>query len=89
MSFGLVNAQPLHEPAVLLGCQCSGFRFASRPLEGAGLQPLVKQHKTVAFPVQRLDPVPASAAEEKQGIGKGVQFKLLLNNGSQAVNSSA
>ena len=47
------------------------------------------QHKSVAFPVQHLDPVPTSATEKKQGIGKGVQFKLLLYNRCQTVNSSA
>lgn len=89
MCLRLVNTQPLHQPAVLLGRECSGFRFRSWPLEGTGLQPFVKQHKSVTLPVQRLDSAPASATEKKQGVGKGIQFKLLLSNGSQAVNSSA
>ena len=89
MGLWLVNVQPFHEPAVLLERQCSGFCLRSWPLKEAGLQPLVKQYKTVTLPVQHLDPVAASAAEQKQGIGKGVQFKLLLNNGSQALNSES
>ena len=85
MRFGLVYAQSLHEPAVLLGSQRPGFAFFSWPLEAAGLQPLVQQDKSIAFPVQRLDSIPASATEEKECIGEWIQVELLLYNGSQSV----
>lgn len=85
MCLGLFNAYPLHEPTVLLRCQGFGFCFRPWPLERTGLKPLVKQHKSLAFPVQRLDPVPTSATEKKQGIGKEVQFKLLLYNINSAL----
>ena len=85
----LVDAQAFHEPAVLLGRQRSGFPFRTGPLEAAGFQPLVKQHKSVAFPVQCLDTVPASTAKQEQGVGERVQIELLLNHGSQPVDATA
>ena len=45
--------------------QASGLAFFSRPLEGTGFQTLVQQYKSIAFPVQRLDSVPPSAAKQK------------------------
>ena len=89
MGLWLIHAQALHEPAVLLGCQASRLTFFSRPLETAGFQALVEQHETVALPVQRLDPVPAPTAEQKQCIGEGVQVKLLLDQCCQAVDAPA
>ena len=71
--FRLVYTQTLHEPAILLRCQHSGFTLISGPLKAAPLQSLVQQHKAVALPVQSLDPVPPSVAEQKQRIGKGIQ----------------
>ena len=87
MRLWLIHTQPLHEPAVLLGSQRSGFPFRPGPLERTRFQPLVKQHKSVAFPVQRLDSVPPSAAEQEQGVGEGIQVKLLLHHGGQPVNA--
>ena len=82
MRLGLIYTQPLHKPAVLLGSQCSCFAFLSWPLEAAGLQPLVQQYEAIAFPVQCLDAVSASAAEQEQCVGEWIQAKLLLYNGS-------
>ena len=87
MSLWLIHAQPLHEPAVLLGCQASCFAFLPGPLKAAGLQPLVQQHKAVALPVQSLDPILSSAAEQEQRIGEGVQPKLLFDKSGQTVNT--
>ena len=87
MCLWLIHAQTLHEPAVLLGCQASCFAFVPGPLEAAGLQPLVQQHKAVALPVQSLDPVTPSAAEEEQRVGEGVQPELLFNKSGQTVNT--
>ena len=83
MCLGLVYAQSLHEPAILLGCQLPGLGFRAWPLEGTGLQTLVKQKKAVALPIQGLNSVPASAAEQEQGVCEGIQFKLLLHNTGQ------
>ena len=87
MRLWLVHTQTLHEPPVLLGCQAPCFAFVPGPLEAAGLQPIVQQHKSVSFPVQGLDPVTPSAAEQEQRVGEGVQPELLLNQRSQAVNT--
>ena len=73
----------------MLGSQGSGLTLISGPLEAAGLQALVEQHKAVAFPVQRLDPIPASAAEQEQRVGEWIQRKFLLNQRSQAVDPTA
>ena len=89
MCLGLIHAQTLHEPAVLLRCQAPGFTFLPWPLEAAGLQPLVQQHETITLPVQGLDSIPSSAAEQEQRVGKWIQVELLLYQSSQSVNSTA
>ena len=73
---------------VLLHGQRSGFTFLPGPLEAAGFQPLVKQHKSVAFPVKRFDPISASTAEQEQGVDERIQMELLLNHGGQTVNAA-
>ena len=85
----LIHTQTLHEPAVLLGCECLCFTFLPGPLEGAGFQPLVEQHEAIALLVQSLDPVPPSAAEEEQRIAEWVQLHLLFDQGGKAVDPTA
>ena len=87
MSLWLIHAQPLHEPAVLLGCQASCFTFVPGPLKVAGLQPLVQQHKAVALPVQGLDPILPSAAEKEQRVGERIQPELLFDKRGQTINT--
>ena len=89
MCFWLVNVQSLHEPAVLLHRECSGFAFLPGPLEAAGLQPFVEEKKAVSLPVQRFDPVAFSAAEKKQAVLKGIQCKLPFDQSGQSVDSKA
>ena len=74
---------------MMLRGQQSGFLFTARPLEAAGLQALVQQQKSIAFPVQCFDPVPASATEQKQRVGERIQLKLLLNYAGQTIDSSS
>lgn len=68
----LVDLQPFHQPAVLLRRQLPHLFSIPRPLETPALQPFVQQHKAVAFPVQRFDPVFPPPAEQEQRIGKRV-----------------
>lgn len=89
MCLWLIHAQTLHEPAVLLGSQTFGLTLVPWPLEYAGLQPLIQQEESVALPVKRLDPVTPSSTEQKQSIGERIQLKLLLNEGSQSVDTEA
>ena len=89
MGLWLVYTQALHEPAILLRCQCPGFAFLPRPLEITRLQALIQQDKSVSFPVQCLNSVSAPAAEEKQCIGERIQIELLLDQYSQSVYSTA
>lgn len=89
MRLWLIHAQALHEPAVLLRSQASCLTFMPWPLEYAGLQPLIQQKESVAFPVQRLDSVTSSAAEQKQRVGEWIQLKLLLNQGCKTVDAKA
>ena len=65
MCLGLVYTQPFHKPAVLLRSKCLCFAFPPWPLKAAGLQPLVQQYESIAFPVQRLNSIPTSATEEE------------------------
>ncbi len=89
MCLGLVHAQSLHEPAILLGCEQSGLCCEPRPLETAGLQTFVKKDKPIALSIQCLDPVSASAAEQEQGVAEWIQVKGLLYHGSQTIYSTA
>ena len=89
MHFWLIYAQTFHQPAVLLRGASLGFACAAMPLKNAGLQAFVQQHETVALPVQGFYSIPASAAEQKQGVGEWIKFELLLNNCGQPVNSAA
>ncbi len=87
MSLQSFQLQPFHEPAVLLRGQQTGFRFTAWPLKAAELQTLVQQQKSIPFPVQRFDPVPALTAEQKQRVGERSQMKLLLNDAGQSIDS--
>ena len=89
MCLWLIHTQSLHEPAVLLGCQTSGFTFVPRPLEAAGLQPLVQQHETITLPVQGFNAILPSAAEQEQRVGEGVHLKFLLYQSGQPVDPTA
>ena len=86
MRLWLIHTQTLHKPAVLLGCQASGFTYIPGPLKAAGLQPLVQKYKSVSLPVQSLDPIPPSAAKQEQRVGEWIQAKLLIDKSRQAVN---
>lgn len=66
MRFGLIYAQPLEQPAKLLRCDVSYLIFIPGPLKASVFQPLIQQHKAVAFPKEGLDAIRASAAEQKQ-----------------------
>ena len=87
MCLGLVDAQSLHEPAVLLGRKRTGFAFLAWPLEAATLQPFVQQYEAVALPVQRLDPIPPPSAEQKQRVAEWILFKFQLHQRRQAVDA--
>ena len=88
MGFGLVYAQSLHKPAILLRRKNARFAFFPRPLERSGLQTLIQQDKSITFPVQCFNSVPASAAEEEQCIGERIQIELLLDQRSQPIYST-
>lgn len=89
MRLRLVDAQPLHEPAELLWGKLLRFGFRARPLKYSAFQTFIQQHEAVALPVQCLDAVAASAAEEKQCACEWVQLKLLLDDGCQSVNPAS
>lgn len=89
MCLWLVDAQPLYEPAVLLGSQTSGLAFAPGPLEAARFQPLIQQYKSVAFSVKCFDTILPPAAELEQGVGEWIQIELLLYHSGQTVYPTA
>ena len=59
--------------------------FRARPLIRALLQSLVQQDEAILFPVQALDAVSPPSAEQKQRVGKWIQFKLLLDEPRQTI----
>ena len=84
----LLGLQSLHQPAVLLGCQGLHFLRVPGPLETAALQTLIQQQKAVSLPVQCLEPVPPSPAEQKQRPLKGIHLELALYQIGQSINAS-
>lgn len=65
----LVDVQSLCQPAELLPAETPHLGHGSRPLKPAAvLHALVQQHKAVAFPQQRFDPVAPPSAEQKQAV---------------------
>ena len=80
MSFRLLDTQSFHQPPVLLSSNDERLILAPRPLELAFFKPLVEQEKTVALPVECLDPVGSSAAKQEQRVGTRVEMKLLLDD---------
>ena len=89
MRLWLVDLQSFHEPAILLRRQLPRFRLAAWPLKTAAFQTLIQQQKSVSFPVQRLDAVSSSAAEQKDRIGERIQPELLLYDVGKPVYPAA
>ena len=87
--FRLFEFQSLKQPANLLLRQMSGFRFISRPAEYTVVQSLIQQQESVAFPYKSLDPIPPSAAEQKQGTAVRIQFQFPLHHCGKPVDSES
>src|SRR5699024_4544011 len=87
LSLSQRSAPPLPSPSFPTRRSSDLLVFVSRPLERSVLQPFIQQEKSVSFPVQSLDAVLSSAAEQEQHFLKGVQLKLRLHNAGQSVNS--
>ena len=82
----LLNTQSFHQPAILLSSNAERLVLTPRPLELALFKPLVEQEETVAFPVERFDPVSSSAAKQEQRVGTRVKTKLLFNDSRQTID---
>ena len=63
---GLVDREPFHEPTVFLSGKHPCLRRAARPLKTSGIQPHIKQDKTVFIMIQCFEPVCLPAAEKIQ-----------------------
>ena len=84
----LLCLQPLHQPAILLRRQGLHLFPAPGPLKAAALQTLIQQQKAVSLPVQRLESVPSSPAEQEQRPLKRVHLKLGFYQIGQPINAS-
>lgn len=88
--FGLVDIDTGHEPVKLSPGQISDLGLFPRPLVSAmHCQLFIDQYKTIRIAVQCLDPVPASATEQKQGTGCRIQLQLFLHDCAEPVNGFA
>ena len=88
--FGLVDINTGHEPVKLSPGQIPDLRLFPRPLVSAmHCQFFIDQYKTICIAVQCLDPVPASATEQKQGTGCRIQLQLFFHNCAEPVNGFA
>ena len=85
----LFNFQSLHEPTVLLRRQTTHLGLAPWPLVCPLFQAFRQQNEAVSFPVQALDAVSPSPAEQEQCVGEWIQLKLLLDHSGQTVYSFA
>ena len=81
----LFNAQPLHQPPVLLRRELPLLLAVPRPLETPALQPLVQQHKAVSLLVQPFDPILPPPAEQKQRVLEWIQLEPRLRQPRQPV----
>ena len=88
-SFSLRGHWNLHQPSVLLSSNAERLVLTPRPLELALFKSLVEQEETIAFPIESLDSIGSSAAEQKQRVGTWVKLKLLFNDGCQTVDPTA
>ena len=89
MCSGLVNAQPFHKPTVLLWRQAAHLGRTSRPLEAAGFQALVQQHKTISLPIECLDSVTPPTTEQEQRCLNWIEGKLTLDDACQTIYATA
>lgn len=88
--FGLVDIDTGHEPVKLSPGQISDLRVFPRPLVSAmHCQLFIDQYKTICIAVQGLDPVPASATEQKQRTGCRIQLQLFFHDCTKSVNRFA
>ena len=70
--------------------QAHRFFRRARPGQRSGLEPLVEQKETVAFPDQCLNPVPAPAAEQEQDVFlERIQVVLSFEDPGQAFDPTA
>ena len=89
MCLWLLYAQAFHEPAVLLRRDLLCFLAGPGPLKAPTFQALVQEQKSVSLPQQSLDAILSPAAEQKQRLGKRIQFILPLHNTGQSVDPTA
>ena len=87
--FFLVNAEPFHKPAELLWGQFLQLICSSRPLVLSTLKTLIQEDISVGIPIQCLDSVGSSPAEDEQGIGLRVHVEGVLNNGSKTIDTAS
>ena len=86
----LVDIDTGHEPVKLSPGQISDLRVFPRPLVSAmHCQLFIDQYKTICIAVQGLDPVPASATEQKQRTGCRIQLQLFFHDCTKSVNRFA
>ena len=87
--FFLVNAEPFHEPAELLRGQFLQFLSCPRPLVLATLEPFIQENVSICIPIQGLDSVGSSSAEDEQGVGLRVHVESVLNNRSKSIDTAS
>ena len=85
MSFRLLNTQSFHQPSVLLSSNAERLVLTPRPLELALFKSLVEQEETIAFPIESLDSIGSSAAEQKQR-GKRSFIRAVMYFGADAAD---
>lgn len=89
MRLGLVDAQAFQQPPELLRAQAQYLFLSAGPLVPPAFQALVQQQEAICVPVQGLEPVCPPSAEQKQGVGKGIQLKAMLYDTDQPVDAAA
>lgn len=75
----LLDGQPLCQPAVLLRGDLTKLAFVAGPLKFPGVQSLVEEQKSIAFPQKRFDPVCSSSAKKEEAVLVGIQIKALCD----------
>ena len=64
------------------------FVLAAGSLKTTTFEAFVEQKKSITLPVERLYTVGPPSTKQEQGVCAGIELKLLLHDGRQAVNAA-
>jgi len=86
MCFHPAHVQPLKQPSQLPLINLHNLLYTLRPGKFVLLKPFLPQAKTIPVPIQNLDPVTCTIAENEHVPGKRVHLQALLYQDAQSID---